>query len=129
MPYPEGGKHTDINTIPENMPRFLVYAECSFKPFRLRWVERFLFSGGKDMETRIAHIGIIVENTESAEKINRILHEAGDYVVGRMGIPYREKGVSVISVVVDAPESVTAAVSGKLGMLEGVTAKTVYAKV
>jgi len=63
------------------------------------------------------------------EKINRILHEAGQYIVGRMGIPYREKEVSVISVVMDAPEKITAAVSGKLGMLEGVTAKTVYAKV
>ncbi len=81
------------------------------------------------MENRLAHIGIIVENTESAEKINHILHEAGDYIVGRMGIPYREKRVSVMSVVVDAPEPVTAAISGKLGMLEGVTAKTVYAKI
>ncbi len=81
------------------------------------------------METRIAHIGIIVENLEATEKINRILHEAGQHIVGRMGIPYREKGVSVISVVMDAPQKITAAVSGKLGMLEGVTAKTVYAKV
>ncbi len=81
------------------------------------------------METRIANIGIIVENLEVSDKINRILHEAGPYIVGRMGIPYREKQVSVISVVVDAPQSVTAAISGKLGMLEGVTAKTVYAKV
>ena len=81
------------------------------------------------METRIANIGIILENLEVSDKINRILHEAGPYIVGRMGIPYREKQVSVISVVVDAPQSVTAAISGKLGMLEGVTAKTVYAKV
>lgn len=81
------------------------------------------------METRIAHIGIIVENMDSTEKINQILHAAGQYIVGRMGIPYREKGVSVISIVMDAPEKITAAVSGKLGMLEGVTAKTVYAKV
>jgi len=81
------------------------------------------------METRIAHIGIIFENLDVTEKINRILHEAGQYIVGRMGIPYREKEVSVISVVMDAPEKITAAVSGKLGMLEGVTAKTVYAKV
>lgn len=80
------------------------------------------------MENRIAHIGIIVGNTESAEKINHILHEAGEYIVGRMGIPYREKNVSVMSVVVDAPQSVTASIAGKLGMLEGVTAKTVYAK-
>ncbi len=81
------------------------------------------------MENRIAHIGIIVENTDSAEKINQILHDAGQYIVGRMGIPYRERNISVISVVLDAPEAVTASVSGKLGMLEGVTAKTVYAKI
>ncbi len=81
------------------------------------------------METRIANIGIIVENLDVSDKINQILHDAGPYIVGRMGIPYREKQVSVISVVVDAPQSVTAAISGKLGMLEGVTAKTVYAKV
>ena len=80
------------------------------------------------MENRIAHIGIIVENTDSAEKINQILHDAGEYIVGRMGIPYRERDISVISIVLDAPETVTASISGKLGMLEGVTAKTVYAK-
>ena len=80
------------------------------------------------MNNRIAHIGIIVENLEITEEINRILHAASPYIVGRMGIPYKEKKVSVISVVIDAPESVTAAISGKLGMLEGVTVKTVYAK-
>ncbi len=80
------------------------------------------------MENRIAHVGIIVENTKAAEKINQILHEAEGYIVGRMGIPYREKQVSVISVVLDAPQEITAALSGKLGMLEGVTAKTAYAK-
>ena len=81
------------------------------------------------METRIAHIGIIIENTEEAEHINQILHEAGDYIVGRMGIPYREKGVSVMSIVMDAPEAITAAISGKIGNLEGVTVKTAYAKI
>jgi len=81
------------------------------------------------METRIAHIGIIIENTEEAEHINQILHEVGDYIVGRMGIPYREKNVSVMSIVMDAPESLTAAIAGKIGGLEGVTVKTAYAKV
>ena len=80
------------------------------------------------METRIAHIGILIENTESAEQINQILHEAGAYIVGRMGIPYREKGVSVMSIIMDAPQTVTAAISGKIGNLEGVTVKTAYAK-
>lgn len=81
------------------------------------------------METRIALIGIIVENLSSAEQINNILHEFGKYVVGRMGIPYRDKGVSIISVVVDAPNDVISSISGKLGMLPGVNSKTVYSKV
>lgn len=81
------------------------------------------------METRIALIGIIVENISSAEQINNILHEFGKYVVGRMGIPYRDKGVSIISVVVDAPNDVISSISGKLGMLPGVNTKTVYSKV
>ena len=80
------------------------------------------------MENRIAHIGIIVENTGMSEDINRLLHECGKYVIGRMGIPYREKNISIISVVLDAPEAVTSMLSGKLGMLPGVSVKTLYSK-
>ena len=80
------------------------------------------------METRVALIGIVVENFDSAEKLNGILHQYGQYIIGRMGIPYREKNVSVISVAVDAPADVISAMSGKLGRLEGVSAKTVYSK-
>lgn len=80
------------------------------------------------METRIALIGIIIENNDSAEKINALLHEYGQYIVGRMGIPYRQKGISVISVIIDAPNSIISALSGKLGMLPGVSAKTIYSK-
>lgn len=80
------------------------------------------------METRIAIIGIIVEDTESAEKINALLHEYGKYIVGRMGIPYRERKLSVISVIIDAPNDMIGALSGKLGMIPGVTVKTVYSK-
>lgn len=80
------------------------------------------------METRIALIGIIIENNESAEKINALLHEYGQYIVGRMGIPYRQKGISVISVIIDAPNGIISALSGKLGMLPGVSAKTIYSK-
>lgn len=80
------------------------------------------------METRIALIGIIVENNESVEKMNGILHEYGEYIVGRMGVPYREKGVSVISIIIDAPNATISALSGKLGMLPHVSAKTVYSK-
>lgn len=80
------------------------------------------------METRLAVIAIIVENRDSVEALNQLLHEAGDYIVGRMGVPYREKKVSVISVILDAPQNVISTLSGKLGMLPGVTSKTVYSK-
>ena len=78
--------------------------------------------------TRIALIGIIVENPEAVERLNAILHQYSGYVVGRMGIPYRPKQVSIISVVVDAPADIISSLSGKLGMLPGVTTKTVYSK-
>ena len=80
------------------------------------------------METRIALIGIIVENKDATERINAVLHEYGDYIVGRMGIPYPKRQVSVISVVVDAPNDVISALSGKLGMVPHVNIKTVYSK-
>lgn len=80
------------------------------------------------MENRLSVISVIVEDRTSSAKINDLLHEWGDYIVGRMGLPYRERGVSVICVVIDAPGDVTSALSGKLGMLPGVTAKTVTSK-
>ena len=86
----------------------------NYRPVRLR-----------DMETRIALIGIIVENTESVEPLNQLLHEYGSYIVGRMGVPYREKHVNIISVAMDAPQDVINALSGKIGRLPGVRAKTV----
>jgi len=81
------------------------------------------------METRIAIIGIIVENKDSVAKLNSILHEYGDYIVGRMGIPYHKRHIQVISVVIDAPNDVINALSGKLGMLPNINIKTVYSKV
>lgn len=80
------------------------------------------------METRIALIGILVENPECVDQMNRLLSDFGDYIVGRMGIPYRQKNINVISVVVDAPADIISALSGKLGMLHGMTTKTVYSK-
>lgn len=80
------------------------------------------------MEKRIALIGIIVEKTSASERLNAILHEFGEYIVGRMGLPYRERGISIISVVVDAGNDVISSLSGKLGMLDGVSVKTMYAK-
>lgn len=80
------------------------------------------------METRIALIGIIVDNMDVVEELNKILHEYGKYIVGRMGIPYREKNVSIISIVIDAENNVISSLSGKLGMLKGINVKTVYSK-
>ena len=80
------------------------------------------------MDTRIALIGIIVDNIDSTEKLNTILHEYGQYIICRMGIPYREKKVSIISVVIDATNDVISSLSGKLGMIEGISVKTVYSK-
>lgn len=80
------------------------------------------------METRLAIIGVIVEDRDSAEKINSLLSEFGKYIKGRMGLPYEEKNVSVISIVIDGPMDAISALSGKLGALPGVSTKTVYAK-
>ena len=80
------------------------------------------------MDTRIAVIGIIVENTDAAAQINELLHQYNSYILGRMGIPHRERGLSIISIVLDAPSNVISALSGKLGMLPNVNAKTVYSK-
>lgn len=81
------------------------------------------------MNTRIALIGIIVENMDSIQQLNGLLHEHSNYIIGRMGIPYREKGVNVISVAIDAPQDVINALSGKIGRLDGITAKTVYSNI
>lgn len=81
------------------------------------------------MEKRIAIIGMIVENKDSVAKLNAILHEYSSYIIGRMGIPYAERQIQIISVVLDAPNDVISALSGKLGMLPNVNIKTVYSKV
>ena len=77
------------------------------------------------MDTRIALIGIIIENKESVNKINDLLHEYGEFIIGRMGVPYKKKNVSIISIVLDAPNNVISALSGKLGMLPYVNTKTI----
>ncbi len=78
------------------------------------------------METRVAVIGIILEKPDSVEKMNAVIHEYSEYIVGRMGIPYRQKGINIISIAVDAPQDIISAFSGKIGRIEGVTAKTAY---
>ena len=80
------------------------------------------------MDRRIAILGTIVENTDSVGRVNELLHEYRKYIVGRMGMPYRERGISVISVVMDADTNTVSALSGKLGMTPGVSAKAVYSK-
>ena len=81
------------------------------------------------METRVALIGIIVENETSVAALNDLLHQYAPYIIGRMGVPYRARGVNIISVALDAPQDAIAALSGKLGRLEGVSAKTQYSNV
>ena len=81
------------------------------------------------MDTRIALIGIIVEEPSAADRVNALLHAYNEYIIGRMGLPYRQKGIYIISVAVDAPQDAISALSGKLGMLGGVSIKTVYSKV
>lgn len=80
------------------------------------------------METRIALIGIIVEDTNAVENVNEIIHNYGSYIIGRMGIPYREKQVNIISIVIDAPNDIISSLSGKLGMIKGISVNTVYSK-
>ena len=81
------------------------------------------------METRVALIGIIVETPDSVGELNAILHDYGKYIIGRMGIPYRQRGISIISIAVDAPQDVISALSGKIGKLAGVSGKTAYSNV
>ena len=81
------------------------------------------------METRVAVMSIIVEDGESVERINALLHEHGDHIIGRMGIPYRKRGISIISIALDAPQNTISALSGKIGNLPGVSVKTAYSGV
>ncbi len=80
------------------------------------------------MDSRVSVISIIIKDEEAAGAVNELLHEFRQYIVGRMGIPYRERNISIISVVLDAPGDATSSLSGKLGMIEGVSAKTLTAK-
>lgn len=81
------------------------------------------------METRVAVISIIIEDQASVEKMNELLHQYSEYVIGRMGIPYRKKGISIISVAVDAPQDAISTLSGKIGKLSGVSSKVAYSNV
>jgi len=80
------------------------------------------------METRVAVVSIILENSTSVEEVNKLISDNSDYIVGRMGIPYKKRGISIISVVIDSPQDIISTFSGKLGKLDGVSAKTAYSK-
>ena len=80
----------------------------------------------KSMETRVAVMSIIVEDPESVEKLNAILHDHGEYIIGRMGIPYRKRKISIISIALDAPQNTLSALAGKIGSLRGISVKTAY---
>ena len=81
------------------------------------------------METRVAVMSIIVENLDSVEPLNALLHGSGKYIIGRMGIPYHKRGISIISIALDAPQDAIAALAGKIGNLKGISVKTAYSSV
>ena len=81
------------------------------------------------METRVAVMSIIVENPDSVEQLNRFLHEFGEFIIGRMGIPYRKRKVSIISIALDAPQNSISSLAGKIGTLPGVSVKTAYSSI
>ena len=81
------------------------------------------------METRIAILGIIIENMDSVSDVNELLHEYNKYIIGRMGIPYRERGINIVSIAIDAPQDTISALTGKIGKLPGISVKTAYSSV
>ena len=93
------------------------------------WVRLFLILEVKRMQTRVALMAIIVENGESVEKLNAVLHEFGEHIIGRMGIPYRARGINIVSIALDAPQDTISALAGKLGNIDGVSVKTAYSNV
>ena len=107
-------------------------------PVSLRWVyccrvrrrmRYFLFLGVRGIDTRVAVMSIIVENGDAVERLNAILHEYGEFIIGRMGIPYRKRKVSIVSIALDAPQNTISALAGKIGTLPGVSVKTAYSSV
>lgn len=105
-------------------PKKLVFTDVCANLWKMYGVERCLMA-----ENRVAVVAIIVENMQSAAEVNAILHEFGEYIIGRMGLPYRERRISIINIVLDAPVDKINTLAGKLGRLNGVTAKAVCSAV
>ena len=97
-----------------------------FRCRALRVTAIFLFKEENKMETRVAVMSIIVESGESVERLNAILHEYGEFIIGRMGIPYRQRKVNIIAIALDAPQNTISALAGKVGSLNGISVKTAY---
>jgi putative iron-only hydrogenase system regulator len=89
----------------------------------------FIKNGGNAMQTRVAVMAIIVEKGDAVERLNAVLHEYGEHIIGRMGIPYRKKGINIVSIALDAPQDTISALAGKLGNIEGLSVKTAYSNV
>ncbi len=81
------------------------------------------------METRVAVMGIIIENPETVAQLNAVLHDYADFIIGRMGIPYRERKINIVSIAIDAPQDTISALSGKIGNLNGISVKTAYSNI
>ncbi len=81
------------------------------------------------MQTRVAIIGIIVEDYDSVDTLNAVLHDYGTYIIGRLGLPYREKNINIISIAIDAPQDIISALSGKIGKIKGISTKTAFSNV
>jgi len=106
----------------------IIYTVFFVRPFVTHF---FVYSDEKGkgkMENRVALLGIVIENPDSVEKLNNILHKYSEYIIGRMGIPHRARNISIMSVAMDAPSDKISALSGAVGMLDGVSSKTIYSK-
>ena len=122
--YDSAGKVLNIRSY--NLPNRL-YISCIISTVPLSGTV-FLMKG-EQMDNRVAIMGIIVENTDSVSRLNELLHEYGEYIIGRMGIPYKEKKINIVSVAIDAPQDVISSMSGKIGNLDGISVKTAYSNV
>ena len=112
-----------IAAFPARKRRLYLYRTASFRG------RSYFLCRGVFMQTRVAVMGIVVENTDSVERLNTLLHEYGSYIIGRMGIPYRARNINIVSIAIDAPQDVISALSGKIGNLDGISVKTAYSNV